>query len=59
MQAKKKPLETILLAELDVNSTNQLQLVKVEEPPARAPGVKVANVQELIEKLRNDARISQ
>lgn len=59
MQAKKKPLETILLADLNVNSASQLQLVKVEEPPARAPGIKVANVQELIEKLRNDVRISQ
>lgn len=58
MQAKKKPLETLPIAELGVDTSSQLQLVKVEEPPARSPGVKVANVQELIDKLRHDARIS-
>lgn len=58
MMAKKKPLETIALADLNVNSTSQLQQVKVEEPPARAPGVRVASIQELIEKLHSDARIS-
>ncbi|HTF84756.1 MAG TPA: electron transfer flavoprotein subunit beta/FixA family protein [Cellvibrio sp.] len=58
MQAKKKPLETLPIAELGVDTSSQLRLVKVEEPPARSPGVKVANVQELIDKLRHDARIS-
>lgn len=58
MQAKKKPLETLSLAELRVDTSSHLQLVKVEEPPARAPGIKVASVQELVEKLRHDARIS-
>jgi len=58
MQAKKKPLETLPIAELGVDTSSQLQLVTVEEPPARSPGVKVANVQELIDKLRHDARIS-
>ena len=58
MQAKKKPLETLAIADLGVDTSSQLQLVKVEEPPARSPGVKVANVQELIDKLRHDARIS-
>lgn len=58
MQAKKKPLETISLADLNLTGASKLHLVKVEEPAARAPGIKVANVQELIEKLRNDARIS-
>ncbi len=58
MQAKKKPLETIALADLGVDASSQLQLLKVEEPPVRAPGVKVASVQELVEKLRNDARVS-
>lgn len=58
MMAKKKPLETVALVDLNVTNTNQLQLLKVEEPPARAPGIRVANIQELIEKLQNDARIS-
>lgn len=58
MQAKKKPLETLAIADLDTNTASTLQLVKVEEPPARAPGIKVGSVQELIDKLRHDARIS-
>ena len=58
MQAKKKPLETLSLAELGVDTSSHLQLVKVEEPPARSPGVRVSSVQELVEKLRYDARIS-
>lgn len=59
MQAKKKPLETISIQDLGVATTSKLQLLNVAEPPARAPGIKVASVQELIEKLRNDARVLQ
>lgn len=57
MQAKKKPLETIALAELGVTASSSVNRIKVEEPPARAPGVMVANVQELLEKLRHEARV--
>lgn len=57
MQAKKKPLETIPLTDLGLNIKSKVQRIKVAEPPARAPGIKVANVQELIEKLRNEARV--
>ena len=57
MQAKKKPLVTIELADLGVNTTSKLKTLKVEEPPARAPGIKVANVQELLEKLRTEAGV--
>lgn len=57
MQARKKLLQSISLAELDVEATNKIQLIKVEEPPARAPGIMVANVQELVEKLRNEAKV--
>lgn len=57
MQAKKKPLETVSLQDLSVEATSKLRLINVAEPPARAPGIMVANVQELVEKLRNDARV--
>jgi len=57
MQAKKKPLETIALADLGVNTGSKLHLLAVEEPPARAPGIKVNSVQELVDKLRNEARV--
>lgn len=57
MQAKKKPLETVALADFGVNTTTKLHLLAVEEPPARAPGIKVASIQELVDKLRNEARV--
>lgn len=57
MQAKKKPLETVALADFGVNTSSKLHLLAVEEPPARAPGIKVASIQELVDKLRNEARV--
>jgi len=57
MQAKKKPLDIIPIADLDVVTTSQLQLINVAEPPARAPGIKVNSVQELVEKLRSHAGV--
>lgn len=57
MQAKKKPLETLPIADLGVDISSHLQLLAVEEPPARAPGIKVASIQELVDKLRNEARV--
>lgn len=52
MQAKKKPIETLSAAELGVDIAPRLSLLKVEEPPARAPGIKVSDVKELLEKLK-------
>ncbi len=57
MKAKKKPLETITPAELGVDITPRLKLVKASEPAGRAGGVKVADVQELVAKLRNEAKV--
>lgn len=57
MMAKKKPLETILLSDLSVSASSNVTTVNVSEPPARAPGKKVANVQELIDALRNQAKV--
>lgn len=51
MQAKKKPIETIALADLNVDANPRLQLLKVAEPPARAAGVMVNSVTELVAKL--------
>lgn len=52
MQAKKKPIETIAVASLGVDVAPRLTLLKVEEPPARAPGIRVNDVRELVEKLK-------
>ncbi|MBU0800205.1 MAG: electron transfer flavoprotein subunit beta/FixA family protein [Alphaproteobacteria bacterium] len=57
MQAKKKPLETITPADLGVDVTPRLKVVKVSEPAKRQAGVKVADVADLVAKLRNDAKV--
>src|SRR5437016_4986600 len=56
MKAKKKPLETLTPAALDVDVTPRLKLRKVEEPTKRQAGVRVADVQELVHKLRTEAK---
>lgn len=57
MKAKKKPLEVITPDDLGVDIQPRLELLKVEEPPRRSGGIKVADVAELVEKLRNEARV--
>ena len=57
MKAKKKPLETTSPAELGVDVSPTLTVVSVESPPERAAGVKVASVDELVDKLRNEAKV--
>lgn len=57
MKAKKKPLEVISPDELDVEITPRLTTLKVEEPPVRIGGVKVADVAELVDKLRTEAKV--
>lgn len=59
MMAKKKPLETIALADLGVATSSKVSTTHVNEPPVRAPGKKVNSVQELIEVLRNQAKVIQ
>lgn len=57
MKAKKKPLDTIEVADLGVDTAARLSVIKVTEPPKRSGGIKVANVDELVEKLRNEAKV--
>ena len=57
MKAKKKPLETVKPADLGVDVAPRLATVKVAEPPQRTAGVKVADVAELVHKLKNEARV--
>ena len=57
MKAKKKPLDTIAADSLGVDVAPRLKTVKVSEPPKRAGGVKVADVADLINKLRNEAKV--
>jgi len=57
MKAKKKPLETVTPADLGVDVAPRLKTLKVEEPPKRSAGVKVADVAELVAKLKNEAKV--
>ncbi len=57
MKARKKPIETVKPADLGVDVTPRLTVLKVEEPPKRQAGKKVASVQELVEKLRTEAKV--
>ncbi len=57
MKAKKKPLDQVTLAELGVDATQRLTVVKVEEPPARAAGIIVKSVDELVDRLKNEAKV--
>ncbi len=57
MRARKKPIEQKTLAELGVTNTQRLKILKVEEPQTRKAGVKVKNVAELVEKLKQDAGV--
>ena len=52
MKAKKKPLEKLTPADLSVDLTPRLETLKVTEPPVRVGGGKVANVDELVAKLK-------
>jgi len=57
MKARKKPIDTMKPADLGVDPTPRLTVVKVEEPAKRQAGKKVGSVAELVEKLRNEAKV--
>ncbi len=57
MKAKKKPLEVLKPEALGVDIAPRLKTLKTEEPPKRSTGVKVADVAELVAKLKNEARV--
>jgi electron transfer flavoprotein beta subunit len=57
MKAKKKPLDTVTAADLGVDFSSSIKTLKVEAPAARSAGVKVASVEELVDKLKNEAKV--
>ena len=57
MKAKKKPIEEINVSDLGIDITPRVEQLKVEEPPKRKAGIKVANVAELVQKLKNEAKV--
>ncbi len=57
MKARKKPLDVMTPQELGVDVAPSIDVLDIAEPPARAAGVKVADVNELVDKLRNEAKV--
>ena len=57
MKAKKKPIEEMTPADLGVDPAPRLTLVKVVEPPKRHAGIIVETVAELVDKLKNEAKV--
>jgi electron transfer flavoprotein beta subunit len=57
MKAKKKPLEVVKPADLGVDVAPRLATVSVTEPPKRSAGIKVADIAQLIDKLKNEAKV--
>jgi electron transfer flavoprotein beta subunit len=57
MKAKKKPLEVLTPEALGVATTSTVKTLKVEAPATRSAGIKVKSVAELVEKLKNEAKV--
>ena len=57
MKAKKKPIDQMNASELGIDIKPRIEQIKVEEPPKRKAGIKVASVEELVQKLKNEAKV--
>ncbi|MFQ3219416.1 MAG: electron transfer flavoprotein beta subunit [Paraglaciecola sp.] len=57
MKAKRKPLEVKAATDFGINLTSNVKVLKVEPPAQRKGGIKVADVAELVDKLRNEAKV--
>ena len=57
MKAKKKQIDRLSVEELGVDITPRLKQLKVTEPPKRSKGIMVANVAELVQKLKHEAKV--
>lgn len=57
MKAKKKPMEQLTLADFGVDASRHQEVLNVAPPPERQGGVRVASVSELVDKLKNEAKV--
>jgi electron transfer flavoprotein beta subunit len=57
MKAKKKPIDVLTPEDLGVDISNRIEVLEVNEPPAREAGVMVSSAAELVDKLRNEAKV--
>ena len=57
MKAKKKQLDSFTPDDIGVDFGTRLEIIKVNDPPVRQGGIKVASVDELVDKLKNEAKV--
>ncbi len=57
MKAKKKPIDQLNASDLGIDLAPRIAQIKVEEPPKRKAGIKVSSVAELVQKLKNEAKV--
>lgn len=57
MKARKKKIESIQLASLGLDTSSRVEVLSVSEPPKRQAGVILKDVDELVDKLRNEAKV--
>lgn len=57
MKAKKKPINEVKIDDLKIDIKQRLSILKVEEPDKRDAGIMVKTVEELVEKLQNEAKV--
>ncbi len=57
MKAKQKKIDVLEIGSFDIDIKDRLQVLEVKEPPERKPGIKVDDVDSLVEKLKNEAKV--
>ncbi len=57
MKARKKPIETIALSDMDIKTTTRLEMLSVKEASTSREGIILNSVEELVEKLQNEAKV--
>jgi electron transfer flavoprotein beta subunit len=57
MKAKQKPLESLIAEELGIDLNPRISTVKVSPPPEREAGIIVESIDELVDKLKNEAKV--
>ena len=57
MKAKRKPIEELSPEELNIDAKKRLETIRVDDPPSRKAGVILKSVEDLVEKLKNEAKV--
>ena len=57
MKAKKKPINEIKINDLGIDINQRLDILKVEEPSKRQSGIMLKTIEELVDKLKNEAKV--